>query len=85
MKGQDTERLAGVLEQGPARWRTLISAAIQISEQPGQRGLQECWGSVVSWLTSISATLAFTPSTSSMAIVSLLAEGPTHAAAAESL
>ncbi len=36
------------------RWRTLISAAILISEQPGQRGLQECWGSARSWCTSIS-------------------------------
>jgi hypothetical protein len=37
------------------RWRTLISVAIQISEQPGQRGLQECWDSTGSWCTSISA------------------------------
>jgi hypothetical protein len=68
-------------------------AAIQISEQLGQRGFQECWGSAVSWLTSISATIAFVDkievsqitSTSSMVIVKLFAEGPTHAAAAESL
>ena len=27
------------------------------SEQEGQRGLQECWGSPQRWLTSISATI----------------------------
>ena len=35
------------------RWRTLISAAIIISEQAGQRGLLECWDSAGSWCTSI--------------------------------
>ena len=40
------------------RWLTSISAGIR-SDQPGQRVLQECWGSAQRWLTSISATIRF--------------------------
>jgi hypothetical protein len=56
MKGQDAERLG--LQQcwdSAGSWCTTISAAIQISEQPGQSGLQECWDIAGSWCTSISA------------------------------
>jgi hypothetical protein len=56
MKGQDAERFAGVLLSAQ-HWRTLISVAILISEQPRQRGLQECCGSAGSWCTSISVAI----------------------------
>jgi hypothetical protein len=38
------------------RWLTSISAAMTL-EPPGQRVLQECWGSAQHWLTSISAAI----------------------------
>ena len=40
----------------PQRWLTSISTAIQ-SAMPGQRVVQECWGSAQRWLTSTSATI----------------------------
>jgi CHASE2 domain-containing sensor protein len=56
MKGRAVKRLAGVLAHAQ-RWSTLISAAILISEQPGQRALQQCWDSAGSWCTSISVAM----------------------------
>ena len=41
MKGQDAERLAGVLAQCPA----LAHLDLGINDQLGQRALQECWRS----------------------------------------
>ncbi len=39
------------------RWLTSVSAGIR-SDQPGQRVLQECWGSAQRWRTSISASIS---------------------------
>ena len=48
MKGQDAERLAGVLAQCLALAHLDLSGNL-ISEQPKQRSLQECCGSAGSW------------------------------------
>jgi hypothetical protein len=56
MKGQDAERLAGVLAQCPALAHLDLSGNYGF-RAPGQRGLQESWGRAGSWCTSISATI----------------------------
>ena len=56
MKGQDAERLAGVLAQCPALAHLDLSYNSD-SEQPGQRGFQERSGSAGSWCTSISVAI----------------------------
>jgi hypothetical protein len=53
MKGQDAERLAGVLAQCPALAHLDLSGNYGFGPG-GQRVLQECWGSAGSWCTSIS-------------------------------
>jgi hypothetical protein len=59
MKGQDAERLAGVLAQCPALAHLDLSGNSDFGAG-GARGLQECWGSAGSWCTSISAAVELT-------------------------